>query len=192
MTEIPAPYESAPVLDRVLEPFEKWADSGYAEGVIDFLPSLGREPLLLSPGSVAAVFEAAMEGLDRENPSEEDKSEAARRFEYIERLLDGLITRENEIRDRYYLARRKGMLHRTFVGLAGIGTLVAASVALPTWGSILISGLLGGAAVVGYHRFSKTAKALRSACLFEERGPRIVRELPWMTSSDDINQAREQ
>src|SRR5690606_15396386 len=73
-------YETGPVLDRVLEPFEKWADTGYAEGVVDFLPSLGRSPLLLSPSSLADVFHSSVTGLDPENATEADKEEAARRF----------------------------------------------------------------------------------------------------------------
>lgn len=181
------PYEVRPVLDRVLAPFERWADSGYAEGVIDFLPSLGRSPLLLSPSSLSAVFDAAMTGLDPENATEADKAEAERRFGFIERLINELMTRENQIRDRYYAARWKGMLHRTIAMLAGIGLFVAASVALPTWGSIAVGGLLAIAGVVGYHRFGTTARNLRSIYLFEERGPLIIRELPWMDDAERIS-----
>lgn len=181
------PYEVSPVLDRVLAPFERWADSGYAEGVIDFLPSLGSTPLLLSPSSLSSVFNAAMMGLDPENATESDKEEAARRFEFIERLVNQLMTRENRIRDRYYDARRKGMLHRTIVMLACMGVLVASSLALPAWGLFAVSGLLAAAGAVGYHRFRKTARSLKSIYLFEGRGQLIIRELPWMADAERIS-----
>lgn len=187
MTEPMPPYEIDPVLDRVLAPFEKWADAGYAEGVVDFLPSLGRSPLLLSPSALSAVFDAAVFGIDPDEATDTDKAEAARRFGFVERLMSELMTRERAIRDRYYAARNRGMMHRTFVMLAGMGVFVAASVALPTWASIIVGGLLGGAGIVAYHRFSRKAESLKSIYLFEDRAAFIVAALPWMADVERID-----
>jgi hypothetical protein len=185
MTETAAPYDIEPVLERVLAPFEKWADAGYAEGVVDFLPSLGRQPLLLSPASVSAVFGTAIFGIDPDGATEADKAEAARRFGFIERLMDELMTRERNIRDRYYASRNRGMVHRTLVMFAGMGILVAATVALPTWGSVTVGGLLACAGAAAYHRFNTKAKNL-SIYIFEERAALIVGALPWMANVDRI------
>ncbi len=183
MTDAMEPYEVGPVLDRVLAPFERWADSGYAEGVIDFLPSLGREPLLLSPSSVSAVFQTALTGLDPDNATDADKAEASRRFGFIERLIDELMTRENDIRDRYHAARKRGMVHRTAVMFAGMGLITAASVTLPTWGSLAVGGLLVGAGAVAYRRIRMKADTLQCIYVFEERAARIIAELPWMANA---------
>jgi hypothetical protein len=187
MTEAAIPYDIEPVLDRVLAPFEKWADAGYAEGVIDFLPSLGRTPLLLSPSSVSAVFQTAMSGIDPDEATDADKAEAARRFGFIERLMNELMTREKGIRDRYYCARNRGMVQRTVVMLAGMGLFVAASVALPTWGAVMVGGLLACAGAAAYHRFSTLAESLKSIYLFEDRAAFIVAALPWMANAERID-----
>ncbi|MNU30320.1 hypothetical protein D3C71_188050 [compost metagenome] len=180
-------YEVDPVLDHVLAPFEGWADTGYAEGVVAFLPSLGREPLLLSPSSVAAVFQSAMAGLDPEKATDADKSEAARRFGFIERLLSELMTRENVIRDRYYAGRNRGMVHRTVVMLAGMALITSAAVTLPTWGLIAVGGLLACAGAVAYQRFRTKADSVRSTYLFEERAAWIIAALPWMEDPERIS-----
>jgi hypothetical protein len=187
MTEAMEAYEVDPVLDHVLAPFEGWADTGYAEGVVNFLPALGREPLLLSPSSVAAVFQSAMSGLDPEKASDADKAEAARRFGFIEQLLSELMTRENIIRDRYYAGRNRGMVHRTVVMLAGMALMTSAAVTLPTWGLIAVGGSLACAGAVAYQRFRTKADSVRSTYLFEERAAWIIAALPWMEDPERIS-----
>jgi hypothetical protein len=68
---------------------------------------------------------------------------------------------------------------------AGMGILVAATVALPTWGSVTVGGLLACAGAAAYHRFNTKAKNL-SIYIFEERAALIVGALPWMANVDRI------
>lgn len=187
MTEAVEAYEVDPVLDHVLAPFEGWADTGYAEGVVNFLPSLGREPLPLSPSSVATVFQGALSGLDPEKATDADREEAARRFGFIVQLLGELMTRENIIRDRYYDGRNRGMMHRTVAMLAGMALITSAAVTLPTWGLIAVGGLLACAGAVAYQRFRARADSVQSTCLFEERAARIFAALPWIEDPERIS-----
>lgn len=180
-------YALDPVLDSLLEPFEKWADTGYAEGVVDFLPSLGREPLLISPATIGSVFEAAGHGLDPHDADESSKAEFARRFDFIERLFSELMTRENRIRDRYYAARNRGMIHRTAVLLCAIGIFTIIGVKLPTWAAVAAGGSMICAGVVTYLRLSRGIERVRSIYVFEDRAARIVAALPWMKDRERIS-----
>jgi hypothetical protein len=176
-------HETGPVVDRIIAPFEQWAKTGYAEGVVDFLPSLGREPLLMSPTSLLQVFDAALYGLKDVDPSDEDKEECARRMEFIETLIDELMTRERHVRDQYYIGRNKGMIHRTGAMLVGFGIFTVASVTLPTWASVVTGTILvisGGAA---FSHFSRLVKNRGSTGLYEGRAARVIEALPWMVSS---------
>ncbi|NTF17923.1 hypothetical protein G6L37_05870 [Agrobacterium rubi] len=181
------PYDVGPVIETIVEPMESWADSGYAEGVISFLPALGREPLLISPGSASAVFGAIGHDISAEEPTAADKAEFARRLDFVEELLVGIMTRESEIRDRYYESRNRGMLHRTAFAMLGLGAFTAAAVTLPSVAGVLVCTLLTTAALVSYRRFSIKAESLRSIHLFEDRAPRIIAELPWMVGREHIS-----
>ncbi len=177
MTTFTAPYDLDTVLDRVLAPFEKWADAGYTEGVLDLVPSLGRAPLLLSPSSVAAVFQSAFFDIERDNPTEADKAEVAKRFEFIERLMDQIMTRENLARDRYYVLRNRGMVHRTAAMLVCIGLFVAASVSLPTWTAATLGAALACSLIAAHRKFNNIRSGVRVP---SDRAAQILAALPWM------------
>lgn len=187
MTEATAPYRIEPVLETVLAPFERWAKAGYAEGVIEFLPSLGRTPLLMSPYCVASVFDSTMTGLDVQTPSDEDKAEAERRFEFCERLLDEMMTRENSIRQRHHEARMRGMTHRTIILLCLMAVFIAVSVSFSTVGSIVAAVLIVPSVVAAFWHFKKVVEESSNIYLKESRAPLIIRELPWMRNAARIS-----
>jgi hypothetical protein len=172
------PDEIDQTLDRILAPFERWADVGYAEGVVDYLPSLARIPILLTPGSVVKIFDAAFAGLDMDD--REAKDEAERRTDFVERLMDRLMTRETGIRDRYYTCRNRGMIHRTLVLIAGIGVFTAIAVTLPAWIYAPVGLSMAVAGAFAHRRFERERK---TPVLPKDRCSQIIDELPWIKAT---------
>jgi hypothetical protein len=171
--------EMDPALDAVLAPFRKWAETGFAEGALDLLPfrRFSRPPVI-SSRVLNDVWEAALAGWSADAMTDDDRAEASARFEFTHALLNRLMTREAEIRDAYYKARRNGMATRALV----LSTALVAAAALAVWCPFWVTApvtFLGGVWI------GARAKAL-SRKLDRTRQPGdaatlIVSVLPWRT-----------
>ncbi|WP_327211396.1 hypothetical protein [Rhizobium leguminosarum] len=122
------------VIDAVLAPFQEWAETGFAEGALDLLPSRPvARPAVISARVLNDVWEAALAGWNAETMTDDERAEASARFEFTHALLNRLMTREAEIRDAYYKARRNGMAARTLALSAAIVAAAAMAIWCPLW-----------------------------------------------------------
>jgi hypothetical protein len=169
--EIPAARET------VLAPFRLWAQSGFAEGALDLLPSphMTRPPVT-SAKMLANVWSAALSGWNPDEMTEVDRAEAAARFEFTHHLLNELMMGEANIRDGYYAARRKGIVARTLALCGTVVFWVASTLWLPFWltaPSLLATGFAIGAC------WKRLSRQVESAPRSFDTESLIASVLPW-------------
>jgi hypothetical protein len=164
-------------IEAVLAPYRKWAETGFAEGVLYLLPShrVSRPPVI-SSRVLNDVWEAALAGWNSETMTDDDRAEASARFEFTHTLLNRLMTRESDILDAYHKSRRAGMATRTLVlSIAFVGA-AALAIWCPFWVTVTATFLAG---IWMGKRAKKLAQTLDRAQPPGDTAPLIVSVLPW-------------
>jgi hypothetical protein len=164
-------------LDAVLAPFREWAETGFAEGALDLLPSRRvAGPPVISARVLNDVWEAALAGWNAETMTDDDRAEASARFEFTHALLNRLMMRESEICDTYYKARRNGMAARTMV----LSTAIVAAAALAGWCPFWVTAPVTFLAGIWIGARAKTlSRKLDRVRTPGDAAPLIVSVLPW-------------
>lgn len=162
---------------RVLAPLEAWAGTGFAEGALDLAISRQiAKPPLISARVLNKVWEQALGEWNSQTMTDEDRAEASARFEFAHSLLNRLMTRESEIRDTYYRARRNGMTVRTLVLAAAIATWTVLSIWATWWIAWPATFLIGLSLGTCWKRLSDQ---LRAAPKVGDPVKLILSVLPW-------------
>lgn len=174
--------ELEPALLSILAPFEEWAKSGYVEGIVDFLPIYRTKPYLVSPSALNEVFEASLAEFSPDSMDAHQKAEAAARFEFANTLMNLMMTREAAIRDRYYAARKLGMIHRTAVLFGCMAVMTASIVSLPEYGSCLMAIGMGAGLALAHLRFNRRRVKIEFP---DNRAEQIIAALPWQRATAD-------
>lgn len=163
-------------LATILAPYETWAEGGYAEGMLEFLPAYNAKPHLMSPSEVVGFFDAATDGLAQGD----DKTEAEARFQFVEQLVDRMITSESLLREQHHAGRMQAMAHRLCVLLACMAVFFAAMASLPEIGAIAVTLVLG----MGLALFHRHFQRKRVSVVFpDDRKAAVIATFPWLSAA---------